>query len=235
MGCTCNKANLDKDTEIKQDIISINQILPRNNENNNSNYIILKDGVESDKKEEEYMIKYSEYPSKIIGLINKIRQNPKDYADVIEDSIKNIIKEEGDISQEKPKIIYKQKLKVALIRGEEAFREAAQELRKMEPISPLEFKEEICIPLPDNIDDFKDGNFLRDKVKEILAKNITINVFFKELVKLPEVSALLMIVDDNGRNSGKKRKALLNKKFKYIGVTYRFIGKTFISYFAFSK
>ena len=42
-------------------------------------------------------------------------------------------------------------------------------------------------------------------------------------------------VDDNGKNSGKKRNAILNKDYKYIGISYRFIGKTFISYFTFSK
>ena len=215
MGCKCNNSNLDENTEMKQDIISANQ-LSQKNKNNNNNYIILKDEEESDIREKEYMKKYSEYPSKIIGLINRIRQNPKEYADIIEDSIKNIVREERDIEQNKPKIIYKEKVKVALMRGEPAFREAAQELRKMEPVPPLIFNEDICIPLPDNENDFRDSTYLRNKVKEILAKNITINVFFKELVKLPEVSALLMIVDDNGKNSGKKRKALLNKNFKYI-------------------
>ena len=105
----------------------------------------------------------------------------------------------------------------------------------MRPIPPLEFKEEMCIPLPDNEKEFKDSNYLRSKVKELLSKNVRINVFFKEMVKLPHVSVLLMIVDDNGKNSGKKRRALLNENFKYIGITYRFIGKTFISYFSFSK
>ena len=236
MGCKCNNSNLDENTEMKQDIISVNQLSQKNNNNNNNNNIIIsKDEVESDTIEKEYMKKYSEYPSKIIGLINRIRQNPKEYADVVEDSIKNIIREERDIEENKPKIIYKEKIKVALMRGEPAFQEAAQELRKMEPMPPLIFNEDICIPLPDNENDFRDSTYLRNKVKEILSKNITINVFFKEMVKLPEVSALLMIVDDNGKNSGKKRKALLNKNFKYIGVTYRFIGKTFISYFSFSK
>jgi hypothetical protein len=89
--------------------------------------------------------------------------------------------------------------------------------------------------MPDNEEEFRDSNSLRKKVQEILSKKITINVFFKELVKIPEISALLMIVDDNGKNSGKKRKAILNKNYKYIGVSYRFIGKKFISYFSFSK
>ena len=44
-----------------------------------------------------------------------------------------------------------------------------------------------------------------------------------------------MIVDDNGKNSGKKRMTLLNKDFRYIGVNCKFIGKTFIAYLGFSK
>ena len=223
MGCKCNHQNNDRKTEMRPDIISSNQLL----NNNNDDDLI--------QKEEEYMKKYSDYPEKIVTLINKIRQNPKEYADVIEDSIKNITEEDNDKDPTKPKLIYKQKVKVALTKGEKAFKEAAQELRNMKPMPPLEFREDMCIPLPDNEEKFKDSNYLRDKVKEILSKNIHINVFFKEMVKLPQVSVLLMIVDDNGKNSGKKRKAILNENFRYIGVTYRFIGKTFISYFAFSK
>ena len=224
MGCKCNNSNIDKKTEMKPEIISLNQ-MP--NSVNNNNVLI--------KSEEEYMQKYSTYPEKIVELINKIRQSPKEYADVIEDSIQNIIIEDNSLDPSKPKIIYKQKIKVALTRGEPAFREAAKELKNMTAIPPLKFKKEICIPLPDNEEEFKDSNNLREKVQEILAKKILINVFFKELVKIPEVSALLMIVDDNGKNSGKKRKAILNKHYKYIGVSFRFIGKKFISYFSFSK
>jgi hypothetical protein len=223
MGCKCGNPNIDENTEMKPEIISAN----KSTSNNNNNDELI--------KEEEHMKKYSDYPEKMINLINKIRQNPREYADVIEDSIQNITTEDNAIDPNKPKLIYKEKVKVALIKGEQAFREAAQELRNMRPIPPLEFKEEMCIPLPDNEKEFKDSNYLRSKVKELLSKNVRINVFFKEMVKLPHVSVLLMIVDDNGKNSGKKRRALLNENFKYIGITYRFIGKTFISYFSFSK
>ena len=45
-----------------------------------------------------------------------------------------------------------------------------------------------------------------------------------------------MIVDDrNKMDSGKKRKAILNRDFKFIGITSKFIDDTFISYFSFSK
>jgi len=44
-----------------------------------------------------------------------------------------------------------------------------------------------------------------------------------------------MIVNDTKKNTGKKRLALLKKDLKYIGVTSKFIGKTFIAHFALSK
>ena len=62
-----------------------------------------------------------------------------------------------------------------------------------------------------------------------------ISVFFKDMVKIPEVSALLMIVDDSGKNVCKKRKALLNPEFEYIGIRSKFIGKYFIAFLSFSK
>ncbi len=44
-----------------------------------------------------------------------------------------------------------------------------------------------------------------------------------------------MIVDDNGKNSGKKRYCLLNDEYKYIGINSKFIDKNFIAYFSFAK
>ena len=104
----------------------------------------------------------------------------------------------------------------------------------MTPLPPLEFTQDKCVPLPENEDELKDPTFLREQVK-IIREQTNIDVFFKDLIKIPEVSGLLMIVDDTNKNAGKKRLALLNKELKYVGVTSKFVGKTFIAYFAFSK
>ena len=171
----------------------------------------------------------------MLELINKIRENPSYYADVIEDSIQNIIEVQNEDKDEvKSKIVYKKKVKVALAKGESAFREAAEKLRNMEPLPPLEFKSDICIPLPENEEDIKNSSYLKEQVK-ILRETTNIDVFYKDFVKIPEVSALLMIVDDSKKNPGKKRNIVLNKDFKYIGINSKFIGKTFIAYFAFSR
>ena len=209
------------------------------NEENNENYEEEHQEQEqrqnnNDKINEEKNAKYSEYPEKMLLLINKIREDPVSYADIIEDSIQNIIEEQDKDDETKTRIIYKRKVKVALNRGELAFKEAAEELRNMNSMPPLELKSDICIPLPEDEDEIKDSSYLREQVR-ILRENTNIDVFFKDLIKVPEVSALLMIVDDSGKNPGKKRQAVLNKDFKYIGISSKFIGKTFIAYFAFSK
>ena len=253
MGCEYGNQKEEKNDEItknednlEEKIQNINNNLDQNDEifglaNQEGTGLQLKQANNNNPNEEDYIekviedknAKYADYPEKMTELINKIRNDPVSYADVIEDSIQNIhVSQEDD--ETKPKIIYKKKVKVALCRGEPAFREAAENLRSMEPLPPLEFKNDICVPLPDNEDEIKDSSYLKEQIK-ILRETTNIDVFFKDLIKLPEVSALLMIVDDAEKNPGRKRTAVLNKDFKYIGINSKFVGKTFIAYFTFSR
>ena len=255
MGCQCNKKNEEEELnkepqEYKKEEGGLND--KEKEENNiqqqqeeidiNKNENIDQHNAQNAQEDEDYLeklneeknAKYAEYPDKMIEIINKIRENPNAYADFIEDSIKYIIEIPDKEDETKTKLIFKKKVKVALNRGEVAFHEAAEILRNMEPLPPLEFNGNICIPLPQNEEELKDPNYLKDQVKA-LKENNNIDLYFKDLVKLPDVSALLMVVDDNAKNTGRKRNAILNKDFKYIGINSHFVGKTFLAYFAFSK
>lgn len=226
MGCQCANQKEEVNDELTKNDDNIEGVEEIEN-NNNNNYeqkdeifglanqegvdtAQLKENNNENKDEEDYNqklnedknTKYADYPDKMLELINKIREEPASYAEIIEDSIKNIVENQDD-DETKPKIIYKKKVKVALTRGEPAFREAAEILRNMEPLSPLEFKNDICVPLPDNEDEIKDSSYLKEQVK-VLRQSANIDVYFKDLVKLPEVSALLMIVDD-GEKCWKKK------------------------------
>ena len=228
MGCRCNNSPImiEQKTEYKTE---------SNNSEINNYFDELITNNKQIIKEEEIDTTVISYPELVFNLINQIRKNPKEYADTIEESINYIIEEKDKNNPSEIKLVYKNNIKVALVRGEEAFKETAEELRNMEPMEPLEFREENCLTLPDGIED-DNSNFLKNKVKEKLKDNIYINVFFKEKVCIPEISVLLMIVDDrNKMDSGKKRKAILNRDFKFIGITSKFIDDTFISYFSFSK
>ena len=105
-------------------------------------------------------LRYSDYPQKIVELINNIREDPVGYADIIEDSIKYIVEEEDKNDPSNIRLIFKKKVKVALNKGEPAFKEAAEYLRSLNPLPPLEFTQDKCIPLPDNEDELKDPTFL---------------------------------------------------------------------------
>ena len=79
----------------------------------------------------------------------------------------------------------------------------AEKLRNIEPLPPLELDNNICIPLSETVEEIKDLTFLKEQVKNLIEAN-NIDIFFKDLVKLPGVSTLLMIVDDNIKNPGRK-------------------------------
>ncbi len=248
MGCKCANRNDEEEKEISKnglengnleeddynnnfkknniDLLGLNDQQNQNqnevNENNNFNEDIIQNE------------KYANYPDKIVELINNIREDPVGYADTVEQSIQDIVTEEDKEDPTIKRLIYKKKLKVALTKGEPAFHEAIEYLRSLSPLPPLEFSQEKCIPLPDTEEQLNDHTFLRNQVKALREKT-KIDVFFKDLIKIPEISGLLMIVDDTIKNPGKKRKALLSKDLKYIGVNSKFIGKNFISYIAFSK
>lgn len=250
MGCQCNKKteeeelNKDSPPNLKEEAEN-NQLDSGANITNQdqlNNFKNANTSPQNEQEDEDYLeklneeknVKYAEYPDKMLELINKIRENPVGYADVVEDSIKYIIEVPDKEDETKSRLVFKKKVKVALNKGESAFHEAAEILRKMEPMAPLEFNGNICIPLPQDEEELRDPNYLKEQVKAV-KENYNIDLFFKDLVKLPEVSALLMVVDDSVKNSGRKRQAILNKDFKYIGINSHFVGKTFLAYFAFSK
>ena len=248
MGCKCASKNEEEEEEIaKKGLEDGNLDNDENNTNLKKNNIDLlslneqigtkdndlKDNLEMN-NENDLNDKYADYPYKIVELINNIREDPVGYADTIEQAIQNIVLEEDKDDPSVKRLIYKKKIKVALTKGESAFKEAIDYLRTLTPLPPLVFSLEKCIPLPNTEEEMKDHSFLRNQVKTLREKT-NIDVFFKDLIKIPEISGLLMIVDDTNKNAGKKRKALLSKELKYIGVSSKFIGKTFVAYFSFSK
>ena len=243
MGCKCITTNEEVNGEISKENNDDNiyEIYQENNlnepNNSNDNYdendivnILIKNDINYENENNinentKYSrnSKYSNYAEIIIELINNIRQDPASYAEIIENSMKNIVDDNNKDDETKSRIIYKQKVKVALYKGKEAFLEAANILRNIEPLPPLEFLPEMCIPLPETEEELNDHSYLKRQIN-IIQENNNIDLFFKDLIKLPEVSTLLMIVDDSEKNPGKKRNALLNEEFKYIRINNKFIG-----------
>jgi hypothetical protein len=170
------------------------------------------------------------YISRCLELINTIRNNPLSYINIIENAKKNIISIE-----EENRIIYKDIVKVSLNRGIFAFNEAIEELKNKKSLDNLIFDKNICIELPYKKKDIYRSKYLNDKVNEMKKKGKEINLYFKEFIRIPEVSVLMMIIDDNDKTNGLKRKILLSSKIKYIGISCKFIDNNFIAYFSFNK
>ena len=225
------------------------------NNNNNKSLVIKKinsDGSIKSKNEKEinndvdnksknnniFSFNKNDYNSRIINLINELRLNPTKFSEIIEENIQYIYKEvrnelnkETGEMEEKVEYIFQKKVKVRLYEGENSFIRAANYLKSINPMNELIYKEEIKLDLPDNIEDIKNNNIIKEKIKS----KSNINAFFKDNVRNPEIGLLLMIIGDYKNSKNKKRNAILNPEYNYIAVNSKFIGDFFVAYFTFSK
>ena len=166
---------------------------------------------------------YSKY---LLELINQIRIDPQSYIQVIEEAKKKITKNKYD-----ERLIYNGKIKIALNEGGiSAFDNAINYLKNIKPMEKLLFNELIVIPSPKNENDIRDKNYMKYKVEELVNKGFIIKSLWRDVIKDPESSFLLMIVDDNGSQSGMRRNDILNPNMKYIGISSNEINGYFVGF-----
>lgn len=160
----------------------------------------------------------------IFDGINSIRENPQSFIQTIENSKKNIMFDKKGIC------IYKSSVKVALSKGIPAFDEAIDYLKHLQPMQKLLFSSELLIIPPENEDQIKDKTYMNEIINEKVQSGIPIKSFWRDIIKDRETCLILMIVDDTGANSGKKRNDILDPTMQCIGITSKRIGKSFASY-----
>ena len=68
----------------------------------------------------------------------------------------------------------------------------------------------------------------------MIENGIPIRAYWRDIIKEPETSFLMMIVDDTGLKAGLKRKDILDPNMKYIGISSVNIGKHFVCFMTFS-
>ena len=169
-----------------------------------------------------------EFSQYIFTYINKIRENPQSFIDNIEKAKFYI---EYNSSN---KLIYKKNIKVALSQGLPAFEETISILKIVKPMNKLIFEPKLMVKLPQNEEELLDKNFFKLEIKKMKEKGIPIKSYWRDIIKEPETSFLMMIVDDTGIKAGLKRKDILDPNMKYIGICSRNIGKYFICFVTFS-
>ena len=190
---------------------------------------------DSDEKEKinKMVNEAGDYPQKMLDIFNEIRQTPNDYANYIEDSMDYIVETPIDNTDKTIKF-FKKYLKIKLKIGEPAFRNASKILKNLEPLPGLKFKQELCVPLPSSEYDITNTNYLKNEIAKI-RMNRRVDAFFKDTINIPELSALMLIVDDIGKNSGKRRDIILRNDIQYVGISAGIVGNSFVAYFAFSR
>ena len=155
----------------------------------------------------------SDYVKKVFNLINKVRVNPSEFVSIIETSSDKYVREFGG-----KKIFDNNKIKVSLNEGQEMFQDCANYLKSLQPMEELSFCDDIVIECPKDEKNIKDINFFREKLLKRREK-LGIEAYFKDSIRIPEISVLLMLVDDSIKNPRKKRLTLLNPKYKLIGIS----------------
>lgn len=189
---------------------------------------IEKNIIQEDEKEDEENIDKSrpkdEFSQILLDEINKLREDPRSFIELIHNSEVNIQ------TDKRKRLIYKSRVKVALNKGIKSFEEAKLLLSNTKPMEKLIFDYNMRIRIPKNEKDIKNKDYLKN---QILIKNDTgmgIKSYWREIIYDPETCFILMIVDDNGKKAGMKRRDILNPKFKYIGISSGMINKSFACY-----
>ena len=201
--------------EINEEITNDIYLNGNNNNDNNSSKFYFTTTAETPKDD------FSIY---IFENINKIRENPQSFIEIIEQAKKNIILDQRGI------YIYKSTVKVALSKGLPAFDEAIDFLKQLKPMNKLIFSNELLIESPINEEQIKDKKYMNEQINKKVQNGIPIKSFWRDIIKDCKTCLILMIVDDTGVNSGKKRNDILDPNMQCIGIVSKKIGKSFASY-----
>lgn len=152
----------------------------------------------------------------MLQAINGIRTNPVEYS-------KKILELTDFIKVEDNKVIFDKGTRVGLNRGINHFKTIAEQISERAPENPLELKEDLCVPIPENFD-LKDKQWQEGILKSLKIDNEDKYSFYAVNIDVgsehPETSLLLQVVDDNKIFNGKRRDNIMNENFKYVGITY---------------
>lgn len=118
---------------------------------------------------------YDNYSIYLFSLINKIRNNPSSYIQIIEKEKSNIIVDKYG------RIIYNGSIKVGLNQGVYTFDNAINYLRNIEPMEKLQFSQLMTIPSPKNENDIRNIEYMTYQVENIINNGISIKSYWREI------------------------------------------------------
>ena len=195
-----------------------------NKEENNIGINIIEEDKEEDEENIDKTKPTDEFSQILLGFINKLRENPHSCINLIQNSESNIQIDKHH------RLIYKSRAKVALNKGLKSFEEAKLILSNTKPMEKLKYDYNLRIKMPKEEKDLKNKNYLKNEVFIKNDNGMDIKSYWREIIWDPETCFILMIVDDNGKNSEAKRRDILNPNYKYIGLNSKMINKSFACY-----
>lgn len=168
-------------------------------------------------------------------MINLARTSPEEFSKLIIDEIANIYENNKDSSKGSYLFIKEDICKIGLLKGKEAFINAADKLCQNSKLPPLEHKDELCMQISKEKDDWVNKEYLEPYLVE--KSSYLQYKYFGFHFDLGVVDALtsvvLQIVDDNLFNT-QRRNNILNSNYKYIGISNRKVENSFCVYLCFA-
>ena len=181
----------------------------------------------------------------LLQQINIIRTNPLSYIDIINKYKDKIIQKNNKFYLNVKKC---HNTLITLEKGEIAFNECIKKLYLQPSLEPIELnnklKLDVNIPLNNeniSIDYYTSLEFMKKIIEnklKLLDDNFEIIGFhYDKSLNDPELSAVLQLIDDTGDDYS-RRKNILNKKVKYVGISVVNLKENVYCYyllFAFNK
>lgn len=235
MGCSCRKYNLNESIYELADTLSDRDVDRKFSLFNK----ITKTPTKVFNKKED-IINIERYNDDIILLLNKTRKHPNSLTDTIMKHIE-LINDNNELVVEKE---IGKEIKISLFKGKEEFKEVCNQLNSINSMSELEYNSIFNIDITDfsslidsnnsiNIDIL--SSFYGKHYAKLKQNGYDITGFHYDISPDSEISIILQLVDDNNSH-GQRRKNLLNKESKFIGISSYIIDNYLIcSFLTFGK
>ena len=235
MGCSCRKYNLNESIYELADTLSDREV---DRKFSLFNKITKTPSKIFNKKED--IVNIEHYNDEIKLLLNKTRKDPNSltatimkYLELINDN--NELVNEKEIGKE---------IKISLFKGKVEFKEVCDQLKTIDPIDELEYNSIFNIEITDFTSIIDSNNSINiDILSSYYGKHYAklkqngydITGFHYDISPDSEISIILQLVDDNNSHR-QRRKNLLNKESKYIGISSYIIDNYLIcSFLTFGK
>ena len=199
------------------------------NDKNKLKIKLKKQPKQNKSKKQKEELPYDDFSKYIYEHINQIRKDPQSFIPNIEEAKSYISRNKNN------KLIYKKNIKVSLSQGLLAFEEAISILKFCKPMNKLIFDPNLVVKLPESEEEIVNKDYFKNEIIKMIPSGIPINAYWRDIIREPETSFLMMIVDDTGLKAGLKRKDILDPNMKYIGISSINIGKHFVCFMTFSN